>query len=370
MIPVHAPALGEAEAAALLACVEQGEAGGHSPTVRAFEAEFAERVRSSHAVATSSGSTALHLAYASLDLGPGAEVIVPAFTFAPCADMVTLTGASPVLVDSDPDTFAVCPAAVRAAITPATRAVLAVHLYGHPCDLTALAALCAERGLVLVEDCAQALGAGHAGRPVGSYGTLACYSFYANKVITTGEGGMVTTRDPALAERLRWLRSHASTADADHPYARGALGFNYRLPAFGAAVGRAQLARLDTFLATKAANARRYTDGLRSCPGLRLPAPAAAGDAHAHWAYTVLVDPAVVPGGARGLAGHLHRNGVQTRGFYLPLHQHAYRPGRAHPDRLPHCEAFAPRGLVLPSGNQLRAEQVDTVTALIRSYTG
>jgi perosamine synthetase len=368
VIPVHAPALGEREAAALRDCVERADAGGHSPTVHAFEAEFAARVRSSHAVATSSGSTALHLAFAALGIEPGEEVIVPSFTFAPCADMVALAGASPVLVDSDPATFNITPAAVRAAVTPATRAVLAVHLYGHPCDLTGVAAVCREYGLALVEDCAQGLGATHAGRPVGSFGALACYSFYANKVITTGEGGMVTTDDDALATRLRWLRSHASTADEDHPYARGALGFNYRMPAFSAAVGGAQLSRLDTFLAVKAANAARYTAALRSCPGLLLPADPPAGDTHARWAYTVLVDPETVPGGAGGLAGFLREHGCQTRRFYLPLHQHTYQPGRAHPARLPACERFAPRGLVLPSGNMLQPGEVDQITGLVGAY--
>lgn len=361
MIPVHAPDLGPAEAAALLRCVEAGDAGGHSPTVAAFEVAFAERVGAPHAVATSSGTTALHLAFSALGWGPGRSVIVPSFTFAPCADMVRLTGATPVYADADPETFDLTPDAVRAAVRPDTVGVLAVHMYGRPGDLTALTAVCAELGLTLVEDCAQGLGAWHAGRPVGSAGVAACYSFYANKVVTTGEGGMVTTADPGLADRLRLLRSHAQVPDPDRAYYRTGLGFNYRMPAFGAAVGLAQLARLDEFLDRKAANAARYSELLAGVPGLTRPAPVRDGDRHAHWAYAVL------HGDAPGLAAHLRARGVETRRFYHPLHLQPI--GDDPPQRLPHCEAFAPNGLVLPSGNALAAADVDAVAEAIRDFS-
>lgn len=365
MIPVHAPDLGPAEAAALARCVEAGDASGHSPTVRAFEEELASRVGAPYAVATASGTAALHLAFTTLGLGPGDEVIVPSFTFAPCADMVALTGATPVFVDSDPVTYGIDVEGARAAVTPATRAVLGVHLYGHPCDLTSLAALCAEHGLTLVEDCAQGLGAWHRDRPVGSYGALACYSFYANKVVTTGEGGAVTTADPALAERLRLLRSHAQVPDADRAYLHVEVGFNYRMPAFAAAVGLAQLGRLDEFLARKAGNAARYDAGLAGSPGIRRPTTA-PGNRHAHWAYAVRVDPDVVPGGAVGLAAYLRDRGVETRRFYHPLHLHPAGPAARRP--LPACESFAPDGLVLPSGNALDPAEVDEVVAAVTAY--
>ncbi len=369
MIPVHAPELGATELAALKRCIDAAEAGGHSPAVESFEAEFGLRVQSSHAVATSSGTAALHLAFAALGIGPGDEVIVPSFTFAPCADMVTLTGATPIFVDSDPDTFNIAYADVRCAMTPATKAVLAVHLYGRPCALSALSELCRERGVALVEDCAQGLGAEHDNRPVGLFGVLACYSFYANKVITTGEGGMVTTEDGALADRLRWLRSHAQVADAERAYLHTAVGYNYRMSAFNAAVGRAQLGRLDEFLARKAANAARYSARLADCPGVRVPAATPAADRHANWAYAITVDPRIVVGGAGGLATFLQAHGCQTRRFYHPLHLHPVAAaGRPTARRLIACETFAPAGLVLPSGNALEPAQVDVVTAAIRSY--
>ncbi len=366
MIRVHEPVLGPAEAAALQACVAAGDAGGHSPTVGAFEAALAERVGSAHAVATASGTAALHLAFAGLGIGPGDEVIVPSFTFAPCADMVNLVGATPVLVDVDPVSFNVTAASVVGAVTPRTRAVLAVHMYGHPCDLGALDDLCRERGLLLVEDCAQGLGALHAGRPVGAVGVASCYSFYANKVITTGEGGMVATDDADLAARLRWLQRHAQVADPDHAYVHTAVGFNDRMSAFAAAVGLAQLDRLDEFLDRKASNADRYSEALSDVPGIRPPAPVRAGDRHANWAYAILVEPELVAGGAPGLARALRASGVETRGFYRPLHLH---PGAGDRSRftapLDRCEAFAPNGLVLPSGNALTAAEVDHVIAAV-----
>lgn len=366
---MHEPDLGDAEARALRHCVAAGDASGHSPTTIAFERSFAARVGVEHAIATSSGTASLHLAFAALGLGAGDEVIVPSFTFAPCADMVGLTGAMPVLVDADPATFNLTPSIAAAAITPATRAVLAVHLYGHPCDLTGLRALCDEHAIALVEDCAQALGAQHRGRPVGSFGAIACYSFYANKVITTGEGGMVTTDDAELAARLRSLRSHAQVADEGRPYLHTELGFNYRLSAFAASVGLAQLGRLDAFLDRKARNADRYRDALSGCRGVTLPATTSGADRHAHWAYAILVDPAMIDGGAGGLAAHLRAHGCETRRFYHPLHLH---PGAEERSiirgSLPRCEAFAPTGLVLPSGNTLASGQVDAVVDRIRSY--
>lgn len=369
MIPVHEPVLGRAEAEALQRCVTAGDAGGHSPTVRAFEGAFAARVGSQHGVAAASGTAALHLAFAGLGIGPGDEVIVPSFTFAPCADMVNLVGATPVLVDVDPASFNLTPRSVLEAVTTHTRAVLAVHLYGHPCDLTGLAEVCAAEDLLLIEDCAQGLGARHAHRPVGSVGAAACYSFYANKVITTGEGGMVTTDDADLAGRIRWLQRHAQIPDVGGAYVHTAVGFNDRMSAFAAAVGIAQLDRLDEFLERKAANARRYTEALSSVAGIRPPAPVGAADRHAHWAYAILVDPELVARGARGLGDALRAYGVETRGFYQPLHLH---PGATERSRfaapLRVCETFAPNGLLLPSGNALAASDVDHVITVLAAY--
>jgi perosamine synthetase len=367
MIPVHAPVFGAPETDALAACVEAGDASGHSPTVAAFEAAFAGRVGVGFASAVSSGTTALHLAFAALGLGPGDDVIVPSFTFAPCADMVALTGARIVFADADSHTYAVTADTVIAALTPQTRAVLVVHPYGRACDLTALGAVCDAHGLVLIEDCAQALGAVHAGAPVGRGGALACYSFYANKAITTGEGGMVTTDDPHLAARVASLRSHAAVLDPDRPYLHDEVAYNYRMSAFAAAVGLAQLTRLDGFLERKASNAARYDERLSTCDRLRRSIGVPAGDRHANWAYTVLAEDA--PAASR-LRGHLASRGIETRSFYHPLHLHppAVAAGSPGLGSLPSCESFAPRGVVLPSGNGLTTAEVDLVCDVIADW--
>jgi perosamine synthetase len=367
VIPVHAPVLGALEMDALAACVRAGDASGHSSTVASFAAAFAARCAVHHACAVSSGTTALHLAFAALGVGRGDDVVVPSFTFSACADMVALTGARVVFADADPRTYAITADTVRAVLTPRTRAVLAVHLFGHPCDLTSLRALCEEHGLALVEDCAQALGAVHAGSPIGSAGVAACYSFYANKVITTGEGGMVTTDDPTLATRLASLRSHAPLHDPDRPYLHGEVAFNYRMSAFAAAVGLAQLAQLDGFLDRKAKNAAHYDERLSAGDRLRIPASTPADDRHAHWAYAVLAEDASA---AASLRTHLVERGIETRGFYHPLHLHppAQVAGSGGPGSLPICEEFAPRGIVLPSGNGLTEAEVDEVCDAIAGW--
>ncbi len=359
-IRVHEPALGEQEAAALMRCINEVQASGNSPIVGEFERAFATRVGAEHALAVTSGSTALHLAFATCGVGPGDEVILPSFTFAPCADMAVLCGARVVFVDSARLGFGLDVEAVEAAITERTRAVLAVHMYGHPCEIDRIATLCEERGLILIEDCAQAIGAEWLGRPVGSFGAMACYSFYANKHITTGEGGMVTTHDPALAERGRWLRNHALDRGDPRPYHHSAVAFNYRMPAFCAAVGLAQLGRLDGFLERRADVAGRYREALAGVAGLALPAVDARVTKHAHWAHTVLFDGPAAP-----VADALRARAIDTRPLYYPLHLHDAYGGAvgSHPV----SEELAERGLVLPSGSALSAAQVDRVCRALRA---
>ncbi len=358
-IRVHAPDFGAAEAEAVRRCVVEGNASGNSPAVRSFERAFAERVEAQRALAVSSGSTALHLAFETVDLGRGDEIIVPSFTFAPCADMAMITGADVVFVDSDPRTFNLAPAAVAAAITPRTKAVLAVHMYGHPCDMAALTALCKDNDLRLIEDCAQALTARHTGGIVGSFGDLACYSFYANKHVTTGEGGMVTTNDPALADRADWLRSHAIDRGDPRPYHHSRVAYNYRMPAFSAAVGQAQLGRLDQFIETRVAGAARYRQRLGDVAAVSLPPLESYCSHHAAWANGVVLDTASLGVTRDTVADRLYEANIETRPFYYPLHLHdAYDTADLS---LPVCEDFGARGLVLPSGNTLTLEQVDRV---------
>jgi perosamine synthetase len=353
VIPVHRPDLGAAEAAAVAACLQRAEVSGNGGEVVAFEADLAAYVGRRHAVATSSGTTALELTWLALGLGPGDEVVVPSFSFAPCADAVTRTGAAVVYADCSDVTYGLTRATAEAVLTPRTRAVLAVSMYGQPCDLAALEELCAERGIDLVEDGAQSLGAAHMARPVGGFGRAGCFSFYANKLVACGEGGAVVTDDDELADRLRLLRSNGVVDDPAAPYRRVARGTGVRMSGLAAAVGRVQLGRAEEFLTRRAEHARVYRDALDGV--VDLPAVETATTRHAHWANLVLVPD------RRAVAGRLAERGVQTRGAYTPLH--ALEPD--HP-ALPGCADVAARGLVLPSGNGLSDDDVSRTIAAVR----
>jgi perosamine synthetase len=353
-VPVHRPDIGPVEAAAVAACLERGEISGNGSEVAAFERELATYVGRSFAVATSSGTTALELTWLALGLRPGDEVVVPSFSFAPCADAVARTGATVVYADSDQTTFGLTAATVMDALTRRTRAVLAVSMYGQPCDLTELEILCANRGVVLVEDGAQSLGATHRGRPVGSFGLAGCFSFYANKLVACGEGGAVVTDDPHFAERLRLLRNNGVVESAARPYERVERGMGVRLGALAASVGRVQLSRVDEFLLRRDNYARQYAEALHRV--VDFPRVHPDTTRHARWANLILVDDR-----AR-FVEQLAERGIQTRGAYTPLH--TLEPGYRE---LTGCADVAARGVVLPSGNGLTAGDIDRVITAVRS---
>lgn len=353
-VPVHRPDVGPEEAAAIAACVARGEISGGGPEVAAFEQEFAAFVGRREAVATSSGTTALELTWLALGIGPGDEVIVPSFSFAPCADAVSRTGATVVYADSSEITYGLTAASVRDCLTPQTRAVLAVSMYGQPCELSAVEQLCQDAGLVLVEDGAQSLGAVHNGRPVGSFGHAGCFSFYANKLVACGEGGAIVTDDAGFAARLRLLRSNGVVDDPARPYARVERGTGVRMGALAAALGRVQLSRVEEFLGRRGDHAARYAKELDDV--VEFPKVHPDTSRHARWANLVLV-----PDRARAVE-QLAQQGVQTRGAYTPLH--TFEAGHRE---LPGCSDVAARGLVLPSGNGLTDEDIDRVVAAVRA---
>ncbi len=251
--------------------------------VRSFEAEFAARVKVKHAVAVSSGTAALHLALMAAGVGAGDEVIVPSFTFLATATSVLLTGARPVLVDVDWETLNISGTSIKKAVTPRTKAIIVVHLYGLPVRMDEVMEVASEMGLVVIEDAAQAIGALYRGRPVGSIGDMGCFSFYATKNITTGEGGMVTTNNDELAERLRLLRTHGQL-EPSNPYI---LGYNYRMTEYAASLGRSQLKKLDKFLMLRRRNARILTEILENTEAI-LPFEPKWGR-HAWNLYTIRV---------------------------------------------------------------------------------
>lgn len=360
--PVAEPLLTGNEADYLLECVRSGWISSQGPYVAAFE----EAVRAFHdvsfALSTSNGTTALHLALVALQIGPGDEVIVPDFTFAATAATVVHAGATPVFVDVDPHTWTMDPDAAFAAVTPRTRALIPVHLYGHPCDPRLIDGA-RERGLLVVEDVAEAFGARVGGRLVGTLGDVAAFSFFGNKTLTTGEGGMLLFRDEEVARRATILRDHGM--QPGRRYWHLEPGFNYRLTNLQAAVGVAQMERLDEILERKRMLAKRYDAAFASTDGLALP-PRAPWAEPVCWLYTMLVDDEL--GLDRDeLAERLLRTGVETRPVFLPLHEMPAYATYARDVSFPVAEELARTGISLPSAVTLTDDEIDAIARRIRS---
>jgi perosamine synthetase len=354
-LPVAEPFLGEEELRYVSECVLSGWVSSAGKFVSRFEALFAEHCGVEHAIAVSNGTAALHVALVALGIGPGDEVIVPTLTFIATANAVAYTGATPVFADSEPVTWNVDPNAVAAAITPRTKAIVPVHLYGHPADFDAIAAV--ADGIPIIEDAAEAHGALYKGRPVGSLGLAGTFSFYGNKIVTTGEGGIVVTSDAELARRIRVLRDHGM--EPGRRYWHPVLGFNYRLTNLQAAVGVAQLERFEEILAAKRRVSERYAAGLGQISGVTLP-PQEPWAENVHWLYSILVDGRDKVIDALGLAG------IESRPFFTPAHcQPLYSAGL----RLPVAESLAERGLSLPSAVTLAPAEIDRVVATIAALT-
>jgi perosamine synthetase len=360
-IPVAEPLLGERELQYVTECVVTGWISSAGSFVTRFEELFAEFCEAPHAVAVSNGTTALHLALAALGVGRGDEVIVPTLTFVATANAVAYTGATPVFVDSEPGTWNIDPAEVAAAITARTKAILPVHLYGHPADLDAILGAADERGIPVLEDAAEAHGARYRGRRVGAIGAAGTFSFYGNKTITTGEGGMVVTRDGDLAERMRVLRDHGTTPGRRYHHER--IGFNYRLTNLQAAVGVAQMEKVEEILAAKRRIAERYRRGLEGVAGLTLP-PEAPWAENVHWLFTLLVDEQAFGRSRDDLLARLAGEGVETRPVFPPVHR---QPAYATGQELPVAESLAAAGLSLPSAVTLSDDDVDRVVESLRA---
>ncbi len=293
------------------------------PRVTAFEAVIAQRVGTRYAVATSSATTALHLAMVALDIGPGDEVILPSFTFPATGHVVIQQGAVPVLADIDPCTLNLDAADLARKFTQRTRAVIAVHLFGNPADMEPILALTRPRGIPVVEDAACALGAHYQGVPCGSLGVLGCFSFHPRKIITTGEGGMITTNDPLLAERIQRLRQHGGDR-VDGRFQFVEPGFNYRLSDIHAAIGIAQMQRLDAILEARTRFARSLSEGLSAVPGVQLPVVTPHGF-HTFQTYCVILDAGISRD--QVISAMNHANIETTIGTYA-LHGLGYMQAR------------------------------------------
>jgi len=358
-IPIYQPDIGSKEKAYVNQCLDSTWISSKGEFIERFQAGFAGYIGAPQALAVSNGTVALHLALATLGLGAGDEVIVPSLTYISPVNAIRYVGATPVFADSDPVTWQVNVDDVAARITPRTRAIIVVHLYGQACDMVALAALANAHSLLLIEDCAEALGTRIGGRHVGTFGDIATFSFFGNKTITTGEGGMVVARGAAHQKLALKLRGQGLADDRE--YWHDVVGFNFRMTNICAAIGLAQLERAEDFIARKRLLAEAYTRELQGLP-LVLQAEV-AGTTHSFWMCSLLTND---PEQRDPLRRALREQGIETRPFFHPVHtMPMYAQGQTG---LTVAVDLGARGINLPSWPGLGEEGVQTVCAAIRGH--
>ncbi|MBI5938594.1 MAG: DegT/DnrJ/EryC1/StrS family aminotransferase [Betaproteobacteria bacterium] len=365
MIPVNEPLLDGNEKQYLLECIETGWISSEGPFVKQFEERFAERVERRHGIAVSNGTAALDAAIEALGIGPGDEVIMPAFTIISCIGQIVRAGAKPVLVDSDPVTWNMDVSQIEAKVTPRTKAVMAVHIYGLPVDMDPVLAIARRHGLKVLEDAAQMHGQTYKGRPCGSLGDVGTFSFYPNKHITTGEGGMIVADDDRLAEVCRSLRNLCFQPGKRFVHER--LGWNLRMTNMQAALGLAQLERLDEFVGRKRAMGARYNTLLNGLAGAQLPLPRTDYAENIYWVYGLVLDDALALDAEEAMR-RLAAKGVGCRPFFWPMHEQPVlqQMGLFKGERYPVAERLARRGFYLPSGLALQPAQQDQVAAALK----
>jgi dTDP-4-amino-4,6-dideoxygalactose transaminase len=365
---LSAPDIGALEEAYVLDALRSGWVAPLGPDVDAFERDVAARVGVTHAVALNSGTAALHLALLGIGAGPGDLVVVPTLTFAATANAVVYTGASPVFVDCDPatgnievDLLAELLSGLDSEGAP-VRAVLTVDLFGRCADYARILPLCERYGVPVIEDAAEALGAGYRGRPAGSFGTAAALSFNGNKIMTTSGGGMLLSDDPALARQARYLASQARQPVAHYEHTD--VGFNYRLSNVLAALGRAQFSRLDEMIARRRRLRDRYAKHFAGVPGVRL---LGEGDDTNYWLTAIVVDPGCAGWDATGLAAYLTARHVESRPIWKPLHLQPVFAG-ARSLVTGDAERLFASGLVLPSGSALDDTEIEWVFDAVDAF--
>lgn len=360
-IMVAEPTLGGNERKYVLDCLDTNWISSNGKYIGMLESAFAEFCGSRHAIACNNGTTSLHLALVAMGLEPGDEVIIPTVTYIATANCVRYCHAKPVLVDVEPGTLNVDPSAIEKAITPKTKGIIPVHLYGYPADMDAINAIAKRHGLFVLEDAAEAHGATIGGRRVGSMGTAASFSFFGNKIVTTGEGGMLTTDDDDLAARMRLLRGQGM--DPKRRYWFPVVGYNYRMTNIQAAIGLGQMERVNDKLAKRREIARWYDESLSSIArGLDLPSETAE-TRHSYWMYNIFVKDADE---ARrdSIMRHMDAAGIETRPVFYPMH---VLPPYAEKSRFPVADQWACRGINLPTHEGLTRADVARVTGALEA---
>ncbi len=355
--PVAAPDLSGNEARYVQECVESTWISSAGKFLNQFEAGIAQYTQTQHAIACSNGTVALHLALHVLDLKPGDEVIVPSLTYVASANAVTYCGATVVFADSQPDSWCLCPKSVERMITPRTVGIMPVHLYGHPCDMDELMAIAHKHDLWVIEDCAESLGATYKGKPTGSFGEAGVFSFFGNKTITTGEGGAIITNDDAYNHRLRHFRGQGM--DPNRRYWHTVVGFNYRMTNLAAAIGVAQLERIEDLVGARRRIAQRYTENLSTDSRITLQVEK-SDVVSSFWMYSVLVEsPAMRDAVMKEMANF----GIETRPIFYPVHHFPiYNNARTDRDCPVACDVGL-RGISLPSSAYLTDSDIDFIAS-------
>jgi len=358
MIPINAPQIGEEEIEAVIKVLKSGvltHGLGAGPMVTKFEKEFANFAKVKHAIAVNSGTGALHSALVAAGIKPGDEIILPSFTFVATAEVIVFIGAKPVFVDIELETYNISSTRIEKAITRKTKAIMPVDLYGLPADMQPIREIADKHGLLIIEDAAQAHGATYKGKPPGAFADAACWSFYASKNMTTGEGGMITTNNGEIAETIRIIRSHGEK----EKYKSTMLGHNYHMPEISAAIGCIQLEKLPRFVARRRENAKRLTERLKKAEKLQLPQEP-KGHEHSWYLYTVRLKNSKNKEREQ-IVGDLKRNGIDAFVCYrYPIHLMPYYSSFGK-YKLPETEKAAKEVFSLPVHPGVKAEQIDFI---------
>lgn len=361
IIPVCEPVLDSNELKYVTACVRSGWVSSAGNFIEKFEDAFKNCCDARYAVACSSGTAALHLALAALGIKKGDEVIIPVFTMIATANAVTYLGGRPVFIDANPYTWNIDTDKIEKAVTKHTKAIIPVHTYGLPADMDVILSIAKKYNLFVIEDAAEAHGAEYKGRRAGGIGDAACFSFYGNKIITTGEGGMVTTNNKEIAEKVRILRDHAFSKER-HFWHKN-LGYNYRMTNLQAAIGLAQAERFEKLVEIRLRNAGYYNNFLKDIRGIKLPRDIEHLK-NVYWMYSVLVEEDFVLN-RDALRLYFAKKGIETRTFFIPMHLQPIYSGRRN-KRFPVAEELCRKGICLPSGAALTKKDIEYITACMK----
>ena len=368
-IPVNTPLLNGNEKKYLSECIDTGWISSEGPFVERFEKLFAEKVGRKHGVAVTNGTSAIDAVVEALGITVGDEVIVPAFTIISCVIQIVRASAIPVLVDCDPVTFNMDVSQIEAKITSRTKAIMVVHIYGLPVDMDPILTLAKKHGLFIIEDTSEVIGLTYFGKPCGSFGEISTFSFYPNKHITTGEGGMIATDNDQLADECRSLRNLCFQPEKRFVHER--LGWNLRMTNLQAAVGVAQLERLDEFVERKRAMGRRYNGLLAGLPGVQLPLAKSDAAENIYWVYSLVLNDSKGINAEEAMQ-QLDAKGISCRPFFCPMHQQPVLRDRGLFDgeTYPVAEKLYQQGFYIPSGMALTDEKIELVAKAVWEVLG